>query len=93
MTNWAGTMTQRGTFGILAVCIALTMLSSCGRNRTVTTTGEGSYLDRDNVGNPVDNNQITGNHISRAQLDSSHLPSFPNELTALALCSATDTQR
>lgn len=61
MTNWAGTMTQRGTLGILAVCIALTMLSSCGRNRTVTTSGEGgSYLDRDNVGNPIENDQITG---------------------------------
>lgn len=54
-------MTQRGAFGILAVCIALTMLSSCGRNRSVTTSGEGgSYLDRDDVGNPVENEQITG---------------------------------
>ena len=59
MTNWAGTMTQRGTLGILAVCIALTMLSSCGRNSTATSS-EGAYLDRDNVGNPIDNSQITG---------------------------------
>lgn len=59
MTNWAGTMTQRGTLGILAVCIALTMLSSCGRNSTATSS-EGAYLDRDSVGNPIDNDQITG---------------------------------
>ncbi|WP_299349548.1 DUF3576 domain-containing protein [uncultured Shimia sp.] len=59
--NWAGKMTQSSAFGILAACIALTMLSACGGNRTVKTSGEGgSYLDRDNVGNPIDGDQITG---------------------------------
>ena len=54
-------MTQRGAFQIIAVCLAVSLLASCGGRKSVTTTGEGgSYLDRDNVGNPIDNSQVTG---------------------------------
>lgn len=52
-------MKQRGVYGILAMCVALVMLSSCGKNRS-SAGDPNAYLNREDVGNPIDNTQITG---------------------------------
>lgn len=56
---WARDMKQRGVFGIMLVCAALVMLSSCGRNRS-NAGDPNAYLNREDVGNPIENTQITG---------------------------------
>ncbi|MEQ9693043.1 DUF3576 domain-containing protein [Shimia sp. SDUM112013] len=54
-------MKQNRVFGTLAVCAALMALASCGnRNATGASAGADAYLDRDDVGNPVESDQITG---------------------------------
>lgn len=61
MMVWARNMKQRGVFGILTVCMALVMLSSCGQNRSGgNQTDPNAYLNRADVGNPIESAQITG---------------------------------
>jgi len=52
-------MKQRGVFGIMVMCAALVVLSSCGRNKN-STADPNAYLNREDVGNPIENIQITG---------------------------------
>ena len=43
------------------MCMALVMLSSCGKNRSGGGAGDAdAYLNRSDIGNPIENAQITG---------------------------------
>jgi len=50
---WAGQMTKSSVSGVLAVLAALILLSACGDSRGSTGESE-AYLERDDVGNPID---------------------------------------
>ena len=57
---WAREMKQRSVFEILAMCMALVMLSSCSKNKSSGPGDADAYLNRADVGNPIENTQMTG---------------------------------
>ncbi|SFM06029.1 DUF3576 domain-containing protein [Shimia aestuarii] len=53
-------MKKSGIFGITVAMVALLTIGACG-GRTVVIQGDAEgYLERDDVGNPIENQQITG---------------------------------
>ncbi|MEP3631993.1 MAG: DUF3576 domain-containing protein [Shimia thalassica] len=55
-------MNKNRFFGALAVSVALIALASCGNNRNATgaSSGADAYLNREDVGNPIESDQVTG---------------------------------